>query len=82
MLLELVAIPLLDEFARAEDIEEVVRLDLGKVVGDDDGGLVFPEALDRLEDQDAGGRVQRGRSLICDLFSKCTLEHIRLTHQE
>jgi hypothetical protein len=62
--LEVVAVPLLDDFALLEHVDEVLGGDLGEVVGDDDGGLVPPPALEGFEDENAGGGVESGGSLI------------------
>ena len=56
---------LLNELAILEDVHEVVGADLRKVVGNHNSRQVLAPALDRLEDENARGRVQRGRRLIC-----------------
>jgi len=43
---------LLDDPSFFEDVDKVLGLDLGKVVSDDNGGLVCPPALESLKDED------------------------------
>jgi len=39
--LEIVSVSLLDDASALEHVDEIATADLGEVVGDDDGGLVW-----------------------------------------
>lgn len=39
--LEIVLVSLLDDASALEHVDKIARADLGEVVGDDDGGLVW-----------------------------------------
>ena len=65
MVLEIVPETLLGEDTIFENVNEVARTNLRKVVRDDDGCRVDAVSLESFEDKDAGRRVQRGRGFIC-----------------
>ena len=63
--LEVLAIALLDDAPVGHDIDEILRVDWGEVVGDDDGRLVHAPKLDSFGDEEARRRVESRSSFVC-----------------
>ena len=62
--LKVLSVILFDDVSILENIDKVLRGDLGEVVSDDDGSLVLSEVLDSFENEKTRGCVKSGSSLI------------------